>query len=81
MASHGWRRSDTLSRGIRPWIAPAEGAVAPRPPPPVVNLKASTTVLIDGKNIPSTATTRVVNDSSGFDGRADPPYPDITSWR
>ncbi|MGA2492004.1 MAG: hypothetical protein ABSF67_03535 [Roseiarcus sp.] len=51
------------------------------PPPPVVNLKASTTVLIDGKNIPSTSTTRVVNDSSNYDPQADPPYPDIHSWR
>jgi hypothetical protein len=46
-------------------------------PPPVVNTKVN--VYVDGKLIPSTS--RVVNDSSGFDGRADPPYPDITSWR
>ena len=29
MTSHGWRRSDTLRHGIRPWIAPAEGASKP----------------------------------------------------
>ena len=46
-------------------------------PPPVVNTKVN--VYVDGKFIPSTS--RVINDSSGFDGRADPPYPDITSWR
>ncbi|HYA07481.1 MAG TPA: hypothetical protein VEF90_16470 [Xanthobacteraceae bacterium] len=45
-------------------------------PQPVVNLKAVTTVTIDGKNIPSMSTTRVTHDTSGFDGQADTPYPD-----
>ena len=42
--------------------------------PSFLNTKVN--LYVDGKFIPSTS--RVVNDSSGFDGRAYPPYPDIT---
>jgi len=45
--------------------------------PSFLNTKVN--LYVDGKFIPSTS--RVVNDSSGFDGRVYPPYPDITSWR
>jgi hypothetical protein len=41
-------------------------------PHPVVNTKVN--VYVDGKFIPSTS--RVINDTSGFDGQAGPVYPD-----
>jgi len=46
-------------------------------PAPVVNVKATTTVNIDGKNIPASSVTRVVNTSAGHDGQESPAYPDF----
>jgi hypothetical protein len=81
-----WGRASAIRRGDLPYMngGPMAANLAGigneiHVPAPQVTNKVNVSVFVDGKNIPST--TRVVNDSSHFDPQADPPYPDIHSWR